>query len=160
MSAVQNISGAMHKKCIKNILMGLTFPSSWMRCCPWGILRNLFGMYQKQTLTISGSSMRWNLSFISFIFSTKYSAISIRWSMCFSKPNSPWKLTEVETRSSMSVFGFFFRHPGTYLCPKLDPELEDVVVSSALYDFVSRVVLDIVKFVLHEQVVSRHLVAT
>lgn len=46
-----------------------------------------------------------------------------------------------------------------YLCTPLQPELEYVVVSAALNDFIARVVLDVVQFVLHEQVLRAHLVA-
>jgi hypothetical protein len=46
-----------------------------------------------------------------------------------------------------------------YLCTPLQPQLEDVVVSAALNHFVACVVLNIVKFVLHEQIFRAHLVA-
>ena len=46
-----------------------------------------------------------------------------------------------------------------YLCTPLQPELEYVVVSAALNDFIARVVLDVVQLVLHEQVLRAHLVA-
>jgi hypothetical protein len=46
-----------------------------------------------------------------------------------------------------------------YLCAPLQPQLEDVVVSAALNNFVACVVLNIVQFVLHEQIVRAHLVA-
>lgn len=46
-----------------------------------------------------------------------------------------------------------------YLCTPLQPELEYVVVSAALNDFIARVVLDVVQFVRHEQVLRAHLVA-
>jgi len=46
-----------------------------------------------------------------------------------------------------------------YLCTPLQPELEYVVVSAALNDFIARVVPDVVQLVLHEQVLRAHLVA-
>jgi len=46
-----------------------------------------------------------------------------------------------------------------YLCTPLQPELEYVVVSAALNDFIARVVLDVVQLVRHEQVLRAHLVA-
>jgi hypothetical protein len=46
-----------------------------------------------------------------------------------------------------------------YLCAPLQPQLEDVVMSAALDNFIACIILNIVKFVLHEQVVRAHLVA-
>jgi hypothetical protein len=45
-----------------------------------------------------------------------------------------------------------------YLCAPLQPQLEDVVVSAALNNFIPSVVLDVIKFVLHEQIFCAHLV--
>ena len=47
-------------------------------------------------------------------------------------------------------------HPG----PPLEPQLEDVVVSAALYDLVPRVVADVVALVRLEEIVGGHLVTT
>jgi hypothetical protein len=46
-----------------------------------------------------------------------------------------------------------------YLCAPLQPQLEDVVVSAALNNFIACIILNIVKFVLHEQIFGAHLVA-
>jgi len=46
-----------------------------------------------------------------------------------------------------------------YLCSPLQPELEDIVVSAALDDFVAGVILNVIEFVLHEQILCAHLVA-
>lgn len=48
---------------------------------------------------------------------------------------------------------------GTYLGAPLQPKLEHVIMTAALYHFVARVVLDVVQFVLHEQILGTHLVA-
>jgi hypothetical protein len=46
-----------------------------------------------------------------------------------------------------------------YLCTPLQPELEYVVVSAALNNFVASVILHVVQLVLHEQILRAHLVA-
>lgn len=47
----------------------------------------------------------------------------------------------------------------TYLGAPLQPKLVHVVMAAALYHLVARVVLDVVQFVLHEQIFGTHLVA-
>lgn len=48
---------------------------------------------------------------------------------------------------------------GTYLGTPLQPKFKYIVVTAALYYFVTRIVLHVVQFVLHEQVFRAHLVA-
>uniref|UniRef100_A0A8D8XNX8 Uncharacterized protein n=1 Tax=Cacopsylla melanoneura TaxID=428564 RepID=A0A8D8XNX8_9HEMI len=40
----------------------------------------------------------------------------------------------------------------------LQPKLEDIIVTTTLNDFVTSVVPDVIHFVLHEQIVSTHLI--
>ena len=46
-----------------------------------------------------------------------------------------------------------------YLGSPLQPEFEDVIMTSALYHFITGVVLHVVQFVRHEQILGGHLVA-
>ena len=46
----------------------------------------------------------------------------------------------------------------TYLCSPLEPELEDIIVTTTLNNFVARVVLQVIEFILLEQVSGAHLI--
>lgn len=52
-----------------------------------------------------------------------------------------------------------FVQMSTYLGAPLKPKFKHIVVTAALYYFVAGIVLNVVQFVLHEQVLRAHLVA-
>lgn len=122
------------------------------------MVRNRLGTYQKHTLVHSGSAtINWNRSGLSSRSLTRYEAKSMNLSICLANPSVPWiGKQSIEFHFKVLVnsrIGCF------YLGPPEQPEFENVVMPTALDHFISRVVGDVVVFVLLEQVVGAHAIA-
>lgn len=66
--------------------------------------------------------------------------------------NEITKTWEKQKRGRLNVF--------THFGSPLQPQLENVVVATALNYFISSIKLDIIQFVLHEEIIGSHLVTT